>query len=424
MDRRTFRILLSLGLVAIIGLIATQIYWLDKAVTLKEAQFDAKIRATLAAVAQRLRHQANTTAEVPIQRVQDFHYMYIVYLNEAIDPNLLSYHLKAEFTRHDIKRDFVYTLYDCASQTQRCQDYVVFNKSGQDLQGYESREVPWPQTNADEYYFAVYFPDRDGLVLSGLGIWAFSSLAIVFVAGFFAYAVYELMRQRRLSEIQRDFIDAMTHEFKTPLQTISLVGDAIANPKLATSPGQLDRYAGILRQEVNRLRDHVDTILTNAKDYERAPDLRLERFEVRPMLVELESAMQDRFAANDMHLLLDCPPDAAVVADKVHLRNMITTLLDNTLKYAGAGATVTIQAKQEPRHTRISVADTGQGIEPRVRRWVGHKFYRAQYGADGPKGFGLGLFYVKNMMRSHQGRFKVESQRGQGTRVSLVFPLS
>lgn len=424
MERRTFRVLLSLGLVAIIGLIATQVYWLDKAVTLKEAQFDAKIRATLAAVAQRLRHQSNTTGEVPIQQVKDFHYMYIVYLNEAIDPNLLSYHLKAEFTRHDIKRDFVYTLYDCASQTQRCQDYVVFNKSGQDLEGYESREVPWPKTNADQYYFAVYFPDRDGLVLSGLGIWAFSSLAIVFVAGFFAYAVYQLMRQRRLSEIQRDFIDAMTHEFKTPLQTISLVGDAIANPKLAANPGQLDRYAGILRQEVTRLRDHVDTILTNAKDYERAPDLRLERFQVKPLIQELEAALSDRFATNNMPLHINCSPEAMIVADKVHLRNMLTTLLDNALKYAGAGATVSLQVVAEKHRTRVIIADTGLGMEPRVRKWVGHKFYRAQYGADAPKGFGLGLFYVKNMMRNHQGSFKVESQRGKGTRIILVFPLA
>lgn len=420
MNRRKFRIIILLGILAVAGLIATQVYWLNRAVELKDRQFDARVKTALGIVAQQISHHKVKTQ--PVEKIGDF--QYIVYINDVMDPNVLSQHLKRELAAFDIKQDFVYTMFDCSNRSTVCEDYVVYKDTDMD---FTTRSVPWPEQNMDNYYFGVYFPDGDGFILNGLGIWTFSSVAILFVAGFFVYALTELLRQRRLSEIQRDFIDAMTHEFKTPLTTISLVGEAINNPNLAANPEKLGRYSAMIKQEVARLRDHVDTILTNAKDYERRPDLKMELVDATEFLEQIKASFADRVQQSGMTMDLSVEPGLRVMADRVHLWNMVSTLVDNALKYGGLGGHPChiglVGRTEKGSYAVIEVRDNGMGMDAKTTRMAGSKFFRARHDADTPKGFGLGLFYVRNMMRNHKGRMHLSSRKGAGTVVSLHFPL-
>ena len=424
MNRQKFRILILLGIVAVVGLVGTQVYWLNKAVKLKDEQFEAKVRSVLAIVGQQVTsHQGVPRTQIKIEKIGDF--QFIVYTNDILDPNVLSAHLKREFELYDIHRDFVYKLYDCSDKANVCEDYVMFK--GSDGGSFESRLVPWPEKNMDQYYFGVYFPDGDGLVLGSLGIWTFSSIAILFVAAFFLYAINELLRQRRLSEIQRDFIDAMTHEFKTPLTTISLVGEALQNPDLASKPEKLQRYGAMIKQEVSRLKDDVETILTNAKDYERRPDLKLEMISPADLFNEIKSSCQERLQSVGMELVVDTDPNIRVIADRVHLWNMLSTIIDNALKYAKPierNCIITLSAKTDSKFVILAVTDNGVGMDPKTARMAGNKFFRAKHDAETPKGFGLGLFYVRTMMRNHKGKAEIKSAFGTGTGVSLFFPRS
>jgi two-component system phosphate regulon sensor histidine kinase PhoR len=421
-NRQKFRILILLGVVAVVGLVSLQVYWLNKADSLKAEQFDAKVRSVLAIVARQVTPNLHTSrTPIKIELVGD--YQYIVYTNDVLDPNVLSAHLKREFQAFGIQRDFVIKLYDCSNQANVCEDYVMFK--GSQGSGFESGTVAWPEKNMEQYYFGVYFPDDDGLVISSLGIWTFSSIVILFVTFFFIYAMNELLRQRRLSEIQRDFIDAMTHEFKTPLTTISLVGEALRNTDLAQKPEKLERYSQMIKQEVSRLKDQVDTILTNAKDYERRPDLKLELLDIPALLAEIQASLAARIQQAGIAFDIDVEPGLRVIGDRIHIWNMLSTLLDNALKYAspdGRPCRITLSGHTMGRYVVLAVADTGAGMDAKTARMAGNKFFRARHDADTPKGFGLGLFYVKNMMRHHRGRMVVASSKNAGTKVSLYFP--
>jgi two-component system, OmpR family, phosphate regulon sensor histidine kinase PhoR len=421
-NRQNFRIILSLGIVAIVGLVSTQVYWLNKAMGLKAEQFEAKVRTVLAIVADQVTgRQGAARSPAAIEKIGDL--QFIVYTNDILDPNVLSTHLRREFELYGIERDFVYKLYDCSNRANVCEDYVMF--TGSDGGAFESRLVPWPEENLDQYYFGVYFPDTDGFVLGSLGIWTYSSIALLFVAAFFLYAVIELTRQRRLSEIQRDFIDAMTHEFKTPLTTISLVGEALQNPALISKPEKLERYSLMIRQEVARLKAHVETILTNAQEYERKPNLTLELLKPGDILLEIQSAFAERAAQVGMQIEVLLPLEGRIMADRIHVYNMLSTLVDNALKYAsphGRPCKILLASFVARGTTVIEVSDTGIGMDAKTSRSAGSKFFRARHDADAPKGFGLGLFYVKTMMRNHKGRVKLKSSLNVGTTVSLLFP--
>jgi len=422
MNRQKFRVFILLGVVAVVGIISIQIFWLHKAEVAKAEQFDAKVRSSLATVARQVApHLATARQPVRIELVGDW--QYIVYTNDALDPNVLSSLLKREFTAIGIQRDFVIKLYDCSNQANVCEDYVIFK--GEAATPFESAMVAWPEQNLDQYYFGVYFPDGDGLVISSLGIWTFSTAVILLVTLFFIYGMNELLRQRRLSEIQRDFIDAMTHEFKTPLSSISLVGEALLRPELAGKPEKLERYGKIIKQEVARLKDHVETILTNAKDYERRPNLKLEWIDVSQFFKQMQASLAARSEQASMPMQINVEPGLRVLADNIHLWNMLNTLLDNALKYGspdGRPCTITLSAHTKGRYIQIAVADAGPGMDARTLGLVGQKFYRARHDADAPKGYGLGLFYVKNMMRHHKGRIKITSILQKGTLVTLYFP--
>ena len=421
MNRRKFRFLIFFGILSIVGLLGTQIYWLSRSVQIKDSNFEMTVESALVCVAQSVRTRVTADSRFlnPVEKIGEF--QYTVLTNDVIDPNVLSYRLREELGHRGIKRDFYYTLFDCANKQMVFSNFVKY-EGGRDA--YYAPQVAWPKHNLDSYYFGVYFPDGDGLVLSGMGIWIFSSIVILFVVAFFGYAIYELLRQRRLSEIQRDFINAMTHEFKTPLASISLVGQALANPSMISDPEKIQRYSGMIRREVGRLIEQVDTILTNAKDYDRRPDLKMERLELAPILGDIQTAFADRVQHAGMHIEVKAPPGLHVLADRVHLVNMISTLADNALKYAGPSCTIKIEAETRGNAVQLSVMDNGQGMDTKTRRMAGSKFFRARHDADTPKGFGLGLFYVRNMMRNHKGRLAIQSKKGEGATVYLIFPRS
>ncbi len=246
---------------------------------------------------------------------------------------------------------------------------------------------------------------------------------IIFTA--FFITIRALLRQKKLSEIKSDFINNMTHEFKTPLATISLAVDALKNEKVVNDKTKMDYFSGIIKEENKRMNKQVETILQAAlmdKDAVQLKEVPLHAHElvtsainnIQLPLNEKNGVLETYFnAANDL-----------ILADDVHFTNIINNLLDNAVKYSKENLKIKLTTSNFNGHIRIKIEDNGIGMNKETLNRVFEKFYRAHTGnIHNIKGFGLGLSYVKSVVDALHGKIKAESTPGKGSCFTLEFPV-
>ena len=247
---------------------------------------------------------------------------------------------------------------------------------------------------------------------------------LVIVSAFYV-TVSTLLKQKKLSEIKNDFINNMTHEFKTPLATISLAVDAMRNEKVVSDREKSAYFSGIIKEENRRMNKQVETILQAALIDRQELQLKLQPLHVnqviRRVLDNFKLQLEEIHAS--VVLQLDEGYDMAE-ADEVHFNNLISNLVDNAIKYSREKLTIRIQTQRTGKNMIIRVEDNGIGMTKETQRRIFEKFYRAHTGnVHNVKGFGLGLSYVKSVVDAHNGRIKVESTIGKGTTFILEIPL-
>jgi two-component system, OmpR family, phosphate regulon sensor histidine kinase PhoR len=241
----------------------------------------------------------------------------------------------------------------------------------------------------------------------------------------FFFTVRALINQKKLSEIKSDFINNMTHEFKTPLATISLAVDALKNEKVINDREKLSYFSGIIKEENKRLNKHVETIL-------QAALLEKQEFQLdnKPMhanelihtsLANFKLQLQDKQAT--VKLFLDAKNDLISV-DQNHFVNLLNNLIDNAIKYSKENLELQITTASTQKNMTIKIEDNGIGMNRESLKRVFEKFYRAHTGnVHNVKGFGLGMSYVKTIIDAHKGNIKVESTLGKGTTFIVEMPL-
>ena len=248
---------------------------------------------------------------------------------------------------------------------------------------------------------------------------------IIIMSAFFI-TIRALLKQKKLSEIKSDFINNMTHEFKTPLATISLAVDALKNEKVVNDKEKTDYFTTIIKQENKRMNKQVETILQAAL---------LEKQEVQLKLFKLHANELVKSALNNIALQveekngsLEVKLDAAndlIMADEVHFTNLISNLLDNAVKYSKDSLRIKITTQNIGKQLRIRIEDNGIGMNRETVSRIFEKFYRAHTGnLHNVKGFGLGLSYVKTMIDAHRGTIKAESVLGKGSIFTIQMPLA
>jgi two-component system phosphate regulon sensor histidine kinase PhoR len=235
-----------------------------------------------------------------------------------------------------------------------------------------------------------------------------------------------LLRQKKMSEIKNDFINNMTHEFKTPLATISLAVDALRNEKVAQDRSKSEYFSGIIKEENKRMNKQVELILQAALMDRQELQLSLQHVHVhniiRDSMENFELQLAEKKGKYELHL--DAKNDL-LEADEVHFTNLIGNIIDNAIKYSNDHLTIRISTLNSNRSLMIRIEDNGIGMNKDTLRKIFEKFYRAHTGnIHNVKGFGLGLSYVKTVVEAHEGRIKVESTVGKGTTFIMDFPLS
>jgi two-component system, OmpR family, phosphate regulon sensor histidine kinase PhoR len=247
---------------------------------------------------------------------------------------------------------------------------------------------------------------------------------LMIIAAFYV-TVNALLRQKKLSEIKNDFINNMTHEFKTPLATISLAVDALRNEKVVQDREKSAYFAGIIKEENRRMNKQVETILQASLLDRQDQQLNLRSLHAHQIIQEAMENFQLQLEGKggSSELQLNAKSDL-IEADEVHFMNLITNLIDNAVKYSKDNLLIKITTHSTTKSLVIRIEDNGIGMSKETQRRIFEKFYRAHTGnLHNVKGFGLGLSYVKTIVEAQRGKIKVDSTIGKGTTFTLEFPL-
>lgn len=420
MNRQTIRIIISLAILLLVGLVTTQIVWVQKAYRLQKEQLDYEITHSLKRVAQQILIANNDSTELydPVEQVSEG--LFRVKIRESIQPYYLETLLANEFRSQELDLDFEYYLYDCFT------DSVVFTNTIALTQNPQEFESVAPEMNweSDAHYFGVYFPDRLSKVLGQMDFWIFSTILLLVISLFFGYTISVILKQKRLSEVKNDFINNMTHELKTPISTIALSSKVLLSKDIHEKPERLRNYAEIIDKENARLQLHVEKVLQIAS-------LEKDKVDISQHTVNIHQLIND--AINVISLGVDerngnlsanlNAKNILVKGDEVHLANVFTNILDNACKYSVDAPKIEVSTKNKDSNIIVEVKDQGIGIDKKSQSQIFEKFYRVPKGnVHDVKGFGLGLHYVKVIMDYHHGKVEVESEIGKGTLIRLILP--
>lgn len=420
MNRNAIRWVLVLGILSIIGILSVQVFLIRKAVSQESRQLNQSITIVLTTVAEKLAeyNDAELPHENPVFRHSPDYY--IVNVNGSIDPDILEQFLITEFQAHNLRLDYEYGIYDCHTDEMVYGRLVRFGDNAR----IKPLEYDLPKHSAYLYYFGIHFVGRTETLLNSMGIWYFFSLILIVVVIFFVYTQWIILRQRRYTEVQRDFINTMTHEFKTPLASLSLSADVLLKPDIIKEPDRLARYAGIVRSQVNHLLKQVEQVLEMGGPAGESIRIKKEEVNLKDLISEMLIHLEPRIQSQSGQVeLVYGSRSETIRADRQHLTNVLLNLLDNSLKYCRAEPRVRISVADLATGMELAVEDNGIGIPAESKKRVFERFYRVPTGnIHTIKGFGLGLYYSRKVVKSHGWKLALESEPGKGTLIRIFIP--
>jgi two-component system phosphate regulon sensor histidine kinase PhoR len=276
-----------------------------------------------------------------------------------------------------------------------------------------------------EVILSVIFPARANYVL-GQVIWLLGgSLGFsLFIVATFALSLFFIIRQKKISEMKSDFINNMTHEFKTPIATISLAADTISNPKVINDKSRVLQFISMIKKENNRMNKKVETILQIASLDKKEIQFRFENVSMHTIIDHVIDTMDIQVQQRDGKVTkIYEADDPFICGDQEHLSNLVNNLLDNAIKYSPENPDITIKTMNDDRGFIFSVEDKGIGMTKSVQSKIFERFYRQMSGnVHDVKGFGLGLNYARAIIDAHKGTVHVISEPGKGSRFEIFLP--
>ncbi len=417
------RRLVILGAISILGIISTQAYWIVKAYNLKDSEFHQTISIALGNVAESIAKFNNS--ELPKQDIilrRSSNY-YTVNINDNINAAILEDNLISEFEKRGIDTDFEYAVYDCFSQELVYGNYCQLTDGERQYE----RSDKLPAFKDLNYYFAVKFPSRESYLLSNIKQNILLSFLSVLALGFFIYSTWVILQQKRLSELQKDFINNMTHEFKTPISSIKVAADVLIKNEYIKNHERLKNYTQIIRDQNTRLNSQVEKVLKLATL--EGSDFKLQKISI-DLEQTLDKIINDELLKHQDIAFFDIKKyftgeKIIIFTDPLHFNNIITNIIDNAVKYSGSPKRIGVEIVNSEDDIAINISDNGHGINKETLAKIFTKFYRVPSGnIHNVKGFGLGLFYVKNICDTQRWKIDVISQIGEGTCFTIKIPNS
>jgi two-component system, OmpR family, phosphate regulon sensor histidine kinase PhoR len=338
-----------------------------------------------------------------------------------INPVILEKTLAEEFLNRNIPIEFEYGVFRDSTlllSSERA-DTVALQSSGLKTALFPSSLFRRNQN------LAVYFPEREGFIYRSMSwLMAASLIFSAIVTVTFSLSVFFLLRQKKISEMKSDFINNMTHEFKTPIATIAVAADSLQNEKVLNDPEMIRYFSGMIKKENHRMNRQVEDILTIARLEKKELEFKWDTFDIHEMLRESIEAIQVHVSERGGQILSVFEAIRPMVnSDRKHLTHAIMNLLDNANKYTSDIPRIVVSTKDTDSGVLLCVTDNGNGMTQQVQDRIFERFYRQPSGnIHNIKGFGLGLNYAKAVIEASGGRISVHSEPGKGSRFEVFLP--
>jgi len=288
--------------------------------------------------------------------------------------------------------------------------------------------VPIFLDDNDESDFMLFinFPERKKFILSSIIVVTLLAMLftlIIIIA--YTSALYQLIKQRKISQMKSAFINNMTHEFKTPISTINLALDAIRNPKIISDKEKVLRYLQIIKEENKRMNAQVENVLRISQLQKKQLNISKDRYKLHDLIEDaithVELIVEDRKGYIKTHFNAD---KSSVLANQTYFTNVIVNVLDNAVKYSNKAPQIDVYTENVGNNILLSIKDHGKGMNKAVQKRIFEEFYREYTGnVHNVKGHGLGLSNVKRIVDNHQGMVSVESEKGKGSTFIIKLPL-
>lgn len=405
------------GAIAIIGIIAIQVYWGINTYQQKEAEFHQTVHIALIRVAKSIAQSKNNQLPINnlVKKVSSNYY--VVNTNSIINAGELEFYLQKEFYDLGLNTDFEYAIHDCETNDMVYGNFCKF----EDKPEGNLKLGILPKYDEFIYYFGVKFPSRNAYVMSSMKSVLLLLMVLLMTIVFFVYALYVILSQKRLSDMQKDFINNMTHEFKTPISTIKISSEVFLKEDKIKQDNRLHKYATIIKEQNERLNSQVEKVLQIAKLEKESFKLNKEQVNIHDILDDIIKNMEVKVnkAQGKIASSLDAR-NPLILADKFHLANIIQNLIDNAIKYCKDKPEIQIGTSEKNGQLSVIIKDQGIGIKKEDQSKVFDKFFRVPTGnVHNVKGFGLGLFYIKNICDAHGWNIHLDSEFQKGTQISI-----
>ncbi len=439
--KKTLPVIVILITLSLFGLIALQVSWLKNLLEVRQSHLLTKVQTITTQVAADLSRSVYTAPTIRLPRkapkiANDFNLKLLLRppsIEDKFTPQEIFAKLRTAFDEANLKQmkfefaiansDGDYEMqssyyakefYDTASN-KRIHNYIV-PETGTDLDGIIQAEQ-----------MIVIVPDFNKQVWSSLKwILAGATIFMLIIIAAFYVTLKSLFNQKKLSEIKGDFINNMTHEFKTPLATISLAIDSIRNEKVQNDKDKLQYFSNIIKEENKRMNKHVETILQAALMEKQELQFSFTTVHIHQILQSVIDAFN--LQLNEKNGIIETnflAKTDLVKADEVHLTNMLSNLIDNAIKYSKDNLVIKISTTNNSKAICIKIEDNGIGMNKETLKRIFEKFYRAHTGnVHNVKGFGLGMSYVKTVLDAHKGKIKADSTLGKGSTFIVELPFS
>ncbi len=332
--------------------------------------------------------------------------------------------------RNELQSRGIFTVYQY-KVTSAKRDSLIFRST--------SNKISFPDYNTysteifkkdmirDAGMLTITIPQKSNLILSNMGYIMLSSSGLLLVLIFcFGFTLYTILRQKKISEMKTDFINNMTHEFKTPVSTIMIASEALKDAEVAQNTERINRLANIIYDENVRLGNHIERVLNVARIDKDELKLERKKVEVNDLVAAVADSMGLQLQKKEATINLELNATrSTVIGDELHLSNVLFNLIDNAIKYSPKNPDIRITTSSSAKNLHIRVSDKGIGMSRDQLTRIFDQFYRIPTGnLHDVKGFGLGLSYVNNIVKRMEGSVKVRSEKDRGSEFEVILPLS
>lgn len=420
MKGKTLKFIIFLATISIAGVFLVQFIFLRSSYNYSEKQFRESTSVALKEVAWQILLAGGNTANfdsiTPVEMVSGNYYL--VNVNAVIDNDLLKTNLVEQLKKHDIYTDFEFAIFD--PELDRMDEGTLITVDDKE----QISKFNFPGNEDYTNYFGVHFPNRSAFINSELSIFYFLTALLVIIILFFGYTLSAIIRQRQLTEVQKNFINNLTHELKTPISSIALAANVLSSEDILKSPKRLFEYARIIQEQNKRLSKNVEKVLNLASLEKNKIHLNLKEINLNRALTEIVEQFKHTDFGRKADVEFDfCKHDIMVFADSFYFSHLVLNILENAVKYCEQTPKIKIILVEEKGWCELGFSDNGIGISKDQRKKIFNKFYRVPTGnVHNVKGFGLGLDYVKKIVVAHKWKIRVDDNPEIGSIFTVSIP--